>query len=277
MLQEICPMKFENTYASRQPQVSDVIFLFNADRVCCRFDGSVVVFPRFEEFDTLCPDKCQYLFSIDAVAYFLANETAPKGYEWHDCSISRTASPRHLAFALVTAHDLYRFYETRAYCGRCGSKSVHGELERSLVCPRCKNVEYPKISPVVIVGVLHGDSLLMVQSKNHPVGRYSLVAGFCEVGETLEQAVAREVFEETGLRVKNLHYYKSQPWGFSSSLLAGFFCELDGSPQITIDEGELRAATWLTRAEIPQRSEDISLTWEMIELFRSGVDCIKRI
>ena len=100
---------------------------------------------------------------------------------------------------------------------------------------------------------------------------YALVAGFTEVGETIEETVHREVMEEVGLRVRNLRYYKSQPWSFSDTLLMGFWCEVDGDASITVDQTELKEARWFTREEMPdERVRDrASLTGEMIERFRA--------
>jgi NAD+ diphosphatase len=95
-----------------------------------------------------------------------------------------------------------------------------------------------------------------------------LVAGFAEIGETIEETVRREVFEETGLRVKDLRFYKSQPWPLSDSLLMGFWCRLDGPDTITMDVSELAVAEWVRRSEIPERDGRVSLTGEMINYFK---------
>ena len=100
--------------------------------------------------------------------------------------------------------------------------------------------------------------------------KYALVAGFNEIGETLEDTVRREVMEEVGLKVKNIRYYKNQPWGLSSSLLVGFFAELDGQATVTLDTNELSEATWFKREDIREHNLSISLTQEMIEVFRRG-------
>ena len=97
-----------------------------------------------------------------------------------------------------------------------------------------------------------------------------MIAGFSEIGETLEQTVAREVKEEVGLSVKNIRYYKNQPWAFTGTLLVGFFAELDGADDITLEEDELGEATWFTRENMPPTDNDISLTAEMMEVFRRG-------
>ena len=130
---------------------------------------------------------------------------------------------------------------------------------------------YPKICPAVIVAVINGDKLLVTKyagRENSP--NYALVAGFAEVGESIEDTVRREVFEETGIKVKNLRFYKSQPWSFTDTLLMGFFCELDGSDSITVDYSELSVAKWISRDEIDVSYTDMALTNEMICVFRDG-------
>ena len=144
------------------------------------------------------------------------------------------------------------------------------DTERARICPACGLTLYPKISPAVIVAVTDGDRLLLTKYQGRAFKRYALVAGFNEIGESIEDTVRREVLEETGLRVKNLRFYKSQPWVFTDSLLMGFYCELDGSDRITIQESELSEAGWYARDEIPSDHSNISLTGEMIERFRSG-------
>ena len=101
--------------------------------------------------------------------------------------------------------------------------------------------------------------------------RYALIAGFAEIGETLEETVKREVMEEVGLKVKNIRYYKSQPWGLSGSLLAGFVCDLEGEDTITLDKNELAVAQWFEREEIPYDDYDVSLTREMMIQFKKGL------
>jgi NAD+ diphosphatase len=96
-----------------------------------------------------------------------------------------------------------------------------------------------------------------------------LVAGFAEIGETLEETVAREVHEEVGLKVKNITYYKSQPWGTAADMLTGFFCEVDGDDTIRMDDGELKIAKWVTPDEIELQPDDFSLTNEMMKVFKS--------
>ena len=136
-------------------------------------------------------------------------------------------------------------------------------------CASCGEVFYPRINPAVIVGVIdHGRLLITRYLRGY--GHNALVAGFAEIGETLEETVAREVMEETGLRVKNIRYYKSQPWGIASDLLAGFFCDVDGDTQVKLDGQELKSAVWTPREEITWQPPEYSLTADMMKAFREG-------
>ena len=174
------------------------------------------------------------------------------------------------AFARITATQLHRWKESRRFCGRCGHETEDSKTERAVVCPFCGQTEYPKICPAVIVAVHDGDRLLLTRYRGRPFKKYALIAGFNEIGESIEDTVHREVMEEAGLRVKNLRFYKSQPWVFTDTLLMGFVCELDGSDKITVQESELAEAAWHLRSELPEDHSNISLTGEMIECFRQG-------
>ena len=118
-------------------------------------------------------------------------------------------------------------------------------------CPSCGNQEYPVLCPAVIVGITNGDKIILSKYEGRRFKRYALIAGFAEIGETIEETVHREVMEEVGLKVKNLRYYKSQPWSFSGTLLFGFFCDVDGDDTLTVDHEELSMAQWIERDKIP--------------------------
>lgn len=139
-----------------------------------------------------------------------------------------------------------------------------------MVCPKCGKITYPLICPSVIVGVTDGDRLLLTKYAGGSFRRYALIAGYAEFGEPIEDTVRREVMEEVGLKVKNLRFYKSQPWPYTDTLLMGFFCELDGEDVVHLQETELGEATWFHRADMPQGGSRTSLTGEMIEVFRRG-------
>ena len=174
-------------------------------------------------------------------------------------------------FAITTAYHLSVWYNSNRFCGRCAAPLELSKKERALVCPHCKNTVYPRINPAVIVAVTDHDRILLTKYRGRAdVPFYALIAGFVEIGETLEETVQREVMEEAGLRVKNIRYYKSQPWGKASDILSGFFCDLDGSTEITMEEDELSIAEWFDRDKIIGQPDDMSLTNEMMMVFKEG-------
>ena len=171
-------------------------------------------------------------------------------------------------FAANTGIQLAHGYQDNRFCGRCGTLTELATDERAIICPQCGRRIYPRIVPAVIVGVTNGSKLLITRYANRPFVHNALVAGFTEIGETLEQTVAREVREEVGLSVKNIRYYKSQPWGMVDDLLAGFYCDVDGDPAVHLDDGELASAIWTESGEIIGQPDDFSLTNEMMIHFR---------
>lgn len=278
MIQDIYPHIYHNEYKDFQPENTDFILVFHRNTVMIRFKEGHLRYPTFSEMQSFSCDY-QYLFSIDNYKYFLA---LPKschleepsimidGYHYENVRIFRSAASRHTAFAGITAHHLFGWYQSNQFCGRCGQKMLPDHKERMLFCPDCRNMVYPRISPAVIVGIINGDQILMSKYAGRSYTNYALIAGFTEIGECAEQTVAREVMEEVGLKVKNIRYYKSQPWAFSGSLLMGFFCDLDGSDQIKLDTSELAEAGWYSRDEITLEDDHISLTREMIMHFKNG-------
>ena len=278
MIQDIYPHIYHNEYKDFQPENTDFILVFHRNTVMIRFKEEHLRYPTFSEMQSFSCDY-QYLFSIDNYKYFLAllkscHLEEPSimidGYHYENVRIFRSAASRHTAFAGITAHHLFGWYQSNQFCGRCGQKMLPDHKERMLFCPDCRNMVYPRISPAVIVGIINGDQILMSKYAGRSYTNYALIAGFTEIGECAEQTVAREVMEEVGLKVKNIRYYKSQPWAFSGSLLMGFFCDLDGSDQIKLDTSELAEAGWYSRDEITLEDDHISLTREMIMHFKNG-------
>ena len=174
-----------------------------------------------------------------------------------------------MRFAAITALQLKNWYENNRYCGRCGEKMSPDDHERMLKCD-CGNIVYPKITPAIIAAVRNGSKILLTKYADREYKRYALIAGFSEVGETIEDTVRREVMEEVGLKVRDLRFYKSQPWPFSDSLLMGFFCDLDGSDEIRLDVNELSEARWVDREDLDIEFDGVSLTNEMIIRFKEN-------
>ena len=272
MIQDIAPKKYDNAFHVKSPRGADTVLVFDQNAVLCRKNGEEVGYPTCAQLNA-APGDCTFLFSIDDTDYFLLRTSGyvvPDGFGLENITLFRTALPGDLAFAGFVAWQLYNWYRENRFCGRCGQPLAPSDKERMLACSACGHTVYPKICPGVIVAITAGDRLLMTKYAGRPYANYALVAGFTEIGETLEQTVAREVMEEVGLKVKNITYYKSQPWAFSSSLLCGFFAEVDGGTTVTLQTDELASAEWFTRAEIELPPDNLSLTREMMMLFKDG-------
>lgn len=267
MFQDISPHIYHNEFSKKPPVGSDHMLIFRENALLCRVEDHAVVLPTVAEVGDV---PCQYLFAIDDMAYYLCETEIHglSGWDWENTRALRDCVPDEHLFALAAAESLWRWYRNNRFCGRCGQRMSHGQTERSQVCT-CGNVVYPKICPAVIVAVHDGDRLIMTRYRGRAFKKYALIAGFNEIGESIEDTVRREVLEEVGVRVKDLRFYKSQPWVFTDSLLMGFFARLDGNDTITMEEAELSEAAWFHRADIPQDYSPISLTGEMIEYFRS--------
>ena len=273
MIQELYPYKLDNQYRNAVPKAGDRIISIRDHRMLIkeREDGTID-FPKIEELGVRFQENgiSRYLFSVDETQFFLFHNLELEGYEYRTVGYLRGKAPKHLVYAGMVGWQLAGWYETHQFCGRCGQELVHDEKERMMKCPICGHMEYPKICPCVIVGVIHEDKILVTKYRDRKTNYYALVAGFAEVGETIEETVHREVMEETGVKVKNLRYYKCQPWPFSESLLFGFFCELDGSDEITMEEDELSVAKWISRDELDVTCNDFALTNEMLAVFKDA-------
>ena len=274
MIQDIYPHRLHNEFIPNRPlDPEGWLFLYRGQEVLCRVAEGAVALPRVREIEGLA--ECRFLFTLDDTPCFLGfreGEDAPEGWEFVAVRAlrSRAVGPRDFIFAAWTAFQLNNWYMDNRFCGRCGSPTRPAEDERAMVCEHCRRRIYPRIIPAVIVGVTHGDEILMTKYKGRDIPFYALIAGFTEIGETLEETVAREVMEEAGLKVKNIRYYKSQPWAIVDDLLAGFYCDVDGSPEIRMDTNELKEAVWMRREDVTGQPNDFSLTHEMMMTFKAG-------
>lgn len=272
MIHEIEPERLFNEFSTEKPDASSTVFAFSEE-------GALIVhapegdrFPIASDF----PDgqNMFYVLRLDEKPLFLAfplsEDKLPANAEFIRLRNSSVSTSRGMHFAMMTAHHLWLWYRNNQYCGLCGAPTTHSTEERALICtdPSCSHITYPRISPAVIVAICNGDKLLLTRAALRPNIPFALVAGFCEIGETPEQTVAREAMEETGVRVKNIRYYKSQPWGLDGNLLIGYFADLDGDETITRDDGELLEAEWIAREDIEVDDDGYSLTREMIGAFK---------
>lgn len=273
MIQDIYPHRLDNHYyPARKADASSKVMVFRDRDILVSGD----VFPRVNELPGADAGKLIYLFALDGEEYFLYPDSEdedlkiPEGYEFVNVRSFRRSgkAEKYRVFLAYTAFQLANWYRGNRYCGRCGGKTSLDDNERAIRCG-CGNVIYPRIVPVVIVGITNGDKILVTKYRTG-FDHFALVAGFTEIGETLEETVAREAMEETGLRVKNIRYYKSQPWGIVDDILVGFYCDVDGDDKISMDQGELKVAEWRARDEIELQPDDYSLTNEMMKMFKEG-------
>ena len=282
MLQDIRPHRYDNRYFPDAPCKEDSLSLFGAgDSLLFPVESGAYLLPVRQTLPAALlarTDRMVYLFALDDRAVFLVPEAFAEGESppAHTAFLSsqelRRAKDfsREEVFVLLTALHLARWYAENRFCGSCGTGPVYAKDERAIDCPSCRRRIYPKIMPAVIVGVTKGDEIVLTRYANRPFAYHALIAGFNEIGETLEDTVRREVMEEVGLSVTNIRYYKSQPWALAGDILAGFYCDVTGDDTIHVDQKELKEAVWVKRVDIDGQPDDFSLTNEMMMVFKEG-------
>lgn len=280
MLQDLEFGHLDNQYHEKNPQPQDTVLCMRGSEILVgRHQDDTLSLPNWAQVSACCGGwniwggrETQFLFSMQEQDYYLWMGEAGDvpGFAYEPAAALRQSVSKDICFAAMTGWHLFTWYRNNRFCGRCGAKAQHDRRERMMRCPACGNMIYPRIAPAVIAAVTDGDRLVLSKYANRSYTRFSLLAGFIEIGETAEEAVAREVMEEVGLRVKNIRYYKSQPWGIAGNLSIGYFCDLDGDDTIRIDENELSMADWYDRHALPAKDDGISLTREMIRIFGEG-------
>ena len=249
----------------------DIVLAYRERQILCKAVGERLILPCHKDIS----GKAQFLnvFAVGEKRYFLSvgGEAAADGFEYKSIDLIKTIGGGAQRFAAVTGFHYYCFHEENKFCGRCGSPVYHDPKKRCMICKGCKNEIFPKISPAVIVGVIdeEKDCILLTKYAGRSYKKYALVAGFAEMGESAEQAAVREVMEETGIRISDLKYYASQPWGFAQNLLFGYFAKAQ-SRDIVMDSSELSEAIWVPRSEVEAYENSVSLTNEMMWAFKSG-------
>ena len=276
MINEIAPHVFRNEMVFRTATQDDFVFIFQEDQVLLKELNIPQICDIYSKIDFKL-EELEFLFSIDDRAYYLLRDKNTKNLcvpdsklEFQSNQIYRTLEERYIAFAIMTAGQLYRWMQKHKFCGCCGGKMSKSSTERALICDNCGETIYVNISPAIAVAITNGDKILMARSVYGTFRRFALIAGYMEIGESFEDTIKREVMEEVGLKVKNLRFYKSQPWSVSDSLMIGFYADLDGDDTITCQESEIAEARWFAREEIDPDLSQISLSYEMIEKFRLG-------
>jgi NAD+ diphosphatase len=253
------------------------IFAIDQGKVLIRSDPALVLLGTDQ-----APEGERYLLGVDedGVAYFAVaaplpavEGTEPAGLR----TVGALLSDRD-AGLLTQAVALQNWHETHGYCPKHGAPMAPASAGHTRVCPVDGAEHFPRTDPAVIMLVHDDERMLLASSANWPMTRASVLAGFVEVGESLEQAVAREVYEEVGIRVHDCRYLGSQPWPLPRSLMLGFFARADEGQELRVDGDEIKSARWYTRAELRAATESgelrlpgrISIARQLIERWYGG-------
>lgn len=199
---------------------------------------------------------------IEALA-FTKNAVIPEGYRKILIRESFATMGTEEAFRLARAKALLEWRANTRYCGRCGSLLKEHDSLTARICPDCGNLIFPRIEPCIIVLVHRDDQILLARHVQRNQDIYACIAGFMEAGESAEHAVAREIYEETGIRVKNIRYFGSQSWPFPSQLMLGFTAEYE-SGDMKLQDDEISEARWFRRDECPASPAPGSIAYRLI-------------
>jgi len=251
---------------------SSLFFHFQQGKILLNNDE----LPMWAQIQHLLPDDFQpfelahagerIIFSVHPHSSIIIPERS--SLQFQDVNIFRTL-PLETASLIASCLHLWRWYENNRFCGRCASHLQPDHTERALRCPACGNLLFPVIAPAVIVAITCGDRILLARNQRYQ--HYALIAGYVEVGETLEHALRREVMEEVGLEIHDIRYLGDQPWGISGSQMFAFHAQADDRVPLRIQESELKDARWFDRADVEPLQHKASIAYELMERFRKGI------
>ena len=244
---------------SIKPEKDDILFIFNENRQLYLDENKQLP----NSSDNFNIDFCLYIGIYTDKRAFVVNVKGDE--EYYDLKEVYEFDPDlyHIAAKAVLVRD---WYISHRFCGRCGVETQIDEKDMMLKCPSCGQNHYPRIAPAIIVAIRKNDELLMAKHSYHNNIKYALIAGFVEPGESIEEAVHREVLEEVGIKIKNLKYQKSQSWPFPNSLMLGFTAEYY-SGDIKVDGDEILKAKWFKKDDIVRYDSDISISDWLIQNF----------
>lgn len=256
---------------SKKPGAGEKTFAFQADRLLVCFTPEPRL-PRLGEIPAAepageLPERFSKARSSDCVwARLPQNAPLPEGMSLVPLREARSLLGEEAFLEAGRARQILDWLQETNFCGRCGQRMRDHETEGARTCQSCGLTVYPTVSPAIIVAVEREGKLLLARSPHFPKGRYSVLAGFVEPGETLEQAVVREVLEEVSVRVKEIRYFGSQPWPFPHSLMVGFSAAWE-SGEICVDGKEIEDAGWFAPEEFPEIPPPLSISRRLIDDF----------
>ncbi|MFX0210211.1 MAG: NAD(+) diphosphatase [Candidatus Hodarchaeota archaeon] len=235
-------------------------FIFRKNDLLVQLVDDTAILPQIKEIRDL---------KLTAIRYFVEvpiESTPPENMEFLSLRRLYGLLSDYLLWIGGRAFQLMNWDRSTQYCGRCGTLTQINLEERVKVCPQCDLLNFPRISPAIICGVLKKDKILLANGARFPSNIFSVLAGFVEPGETLEECVRREVKEEVGIEVKNIRYFGSQAWPFPDSLMIGFLADY-AKGTITIDKTEINEAGWFTADNLPPIPGKISIARRIIDWF----------
>ncbi len=255
-----------------EPGLPALWFAFRGEQMLMELADGGVCLPLRPDLSPygLSPLRRQFLGTLDGRPAWSAelppDAHTPSGTAYLGLRETYGKLPNEQFWVACRAVQVKDWDRNHQFCGRCGSPMEARPEERVKACPACALLNYPRISPAVIVAVTRGDRILLARARRFASRFYSVIAGFVEAGETLEECVHREVEEETGIRVHNLHYFGSQPWPFPDSLMIAFTAD-HAAGEIRIDETEIAEADWFRVGELPDIPGPISIARRLIDHF----------
>jgi NAD+ diphosphatase len=244
-------------------------FIFYLDRLLVKIDNDKALIPIENSLEELkvTAVRNQYLGTFKGCPCYsveVASDTiSTEGMCYKDLRSLYPFVEEDIFLLAGKALQIVNWDKTHQYCGKCGSKTETLQGERAKKCPSCGFVSYPVLSPAVITAIIKDNKILLAHNANFRGNMHSLIAGFVEPGETLEEAVQREIIEEVGLKVKNIQYWGSQPWPFPNSLMLGFTAEYE-SGEIEVDGVEITHADWFEADKLPELPSEISIARKII-------------
>ena len=247
-------------------------FLFEKSRILIHCENGACFIPddRTIKESGITPSHRIFLGSFGEQQCYAAEmsvgDAVPEPYALMDLRVLLDTIGDELFWIAGLANHLLDWDRSHRYCGRCSHPTEDKTDERAKYCPACGLINYPRLSPAVIVAVVRDDKLLLARNKRFKGPFYSVLAGFVEPGETLEDCVRREIHEEVGLAVDNIRYFGSQPWPFPNSLMVGFVADYAGG-EIQVDNTELLEADWFSADSLPQVPPRVSIARQLINWF----------
>lgn len=255
---------------------ASIVFVADGDQLLVRTEEEDVVFPGLGDFGPalLGNDELDYLGSIDGCHCFcIPYEPAisiPEGMSFRSLRANLDFMREHIGLVAARALHIADWSRKNKFCGRCGGRTRRETQERARKCPSCGNLLFPKISPAIIIAIKKGDQLLLVQNRALREKWYTVIAGFVEPGETIEDCARREAFEEVGIRIKNIRYFASQPWPFPDSLMLALTAEYE-SGELRPDGMEILDAGFFGADELPKTPSKATVAGRLVEWFLNSV------